>query len=210
MRAIPIDDYLEGLDGRPAPRSVDWARLVAEGRAARAAADGGAWRIGRLALLVERRYASGALLRFAQEIGESHATVRRFRWVAATFGEAERARFPELSFSHFQAVAAVPDGLAWLERARHGAWSVDRLVTESRLAAAAPASRTARLRRPVEAATRSLGRLTERLGTQPLRKAERAELAQAVDQLAEQVEALRARLRVASYRAARERRLRAR
>ena len=146
MRAIPIDSFFEDLDeqrrsGAPASAgSVDWARLVAEGRAARATADGGRWRIGGLALLVERRYASGALQRFAAEIGESYATVRRYRWVAKGYDPNARARFSTLSFSHFQAVAGLPDKLVWLERAERGTWSVDRLTRESRRAPArAPA-----------------------------------------------------------------------
>lgn len=136
MRAIPIDSFFEDLDeqgssGSGSPQ-FDWRRIIAEGRAARASADGGRWRIGQLALLVERRYASGALQRFAEEIGESYGSVRRYRWVAKSYDPNVRTRFADLSFSHFQAVAGLPDKLAWLERADRGSWSVDRLTRESR------------------------------------------------------------------------------
>jgi len=130
-----------------APRD-DWGRIVAEGRAARAAADGGFWRIGHLALLVEKRYRSGSLQRFADDIGESYATVRRYRWVVKRYGVGVRFRYPLLSFSHFQAVAGLPDRMAWLERAAKGCWSVDRLVRESRAVEAdSPASAGASLAR---------------------------------------------------------------
>lgn len=139
MRAIPIDTFFEDLDEQRrgsavSAGSLDWARLVTEGRAARATADGGRWRIGGLALLVERRYAAGALQRFAEEIGESYGSVRRYRWMAKAYDPNARARFSTLSFSHFQAVAGLPDKLVWLERAERGTWSVDRLTRESRKA----------------------------------------------------------------------------
>src|SRR5439155_12047174 len=138
MRVMPIDDFLELTEGSGSDSSVyDWARLIKEGRAARGAADGGAWRIGDLAALVERRYASGALKRFAEEICESLGTVRRLRWVAGAYDEAARARYT-LSFSHFQAVASFPDRATWLERAQRGGWSVERLVTTARGANATP------------------------------------------------------------------------
>jgi hypothetical protein len=141
MQAIQIDTFFEGLDDQRArvvlgdaasDASFDWGRIVAEGRTARAAADGGRWRIGLLAMLVEARYASGALQRFADEIGDSYATVRRYRWVAKAYDETARLRFSNLTFSHFQAVAGDPDRLIWLERAGRGRWSVDRLMRESR------------------------------------------------------------------------------
>ncbi|MGH2728896.1 MAG: hypothetical protein ACRDKS_18135, partial [Actinomycetota bacterium] len=143
MRAIPIDSFFEDLEGRRVvgadeavnAASFDWGRIVAEGLAARSAADGGCWRIGHLALLIERRYASGALQRFAEAIGESYGTVRRYRWVAKAYDADVRLRLPNLSFSHFQAVAGLPDRLTWLQRATRGRWSVDRLTRESRAAA---------------------------------------------------------------------------
>jgi hypothetical protein len=181
----------------PAPPAAPehWGRLVAEGRAARAQADGGRWRIGHLADTVERRYRSGALQRFAEDIGESYGTVRRYRWVVARYEPGIRFRFPGLSFSHFQAVAGVPARVSWLERATLGAWSVDRLTRESRAgdgqAAAVPA---ARLRGPIGGATRSLAAL-ESMDDATLAGAAREWLGDALDELGEAVESLQARLR---------------
>src|SRR2546428_6588807 len=141
MRAIPIDSYFEDLEEQRSPGSagapagaagLDWGRIVAQGKAARAAIDGGRWRIGQLAQLVERRYASGALRRYAGEIGESYATVRRYRWVVGAYEPGAQLRFSRLSFSHFQAVAGLPARNMWLERAERGSWSVDRLLREAR------------------------------------------------------------------------------
>jgi hypothetical protein len=119
---------------RPAqkPQGSDWGRIVAEGRAARLSADKGRWRIGTLALLIEKRYGARSLQTFAEEIGESYSTVRRYRWVVKRYDPTVRFRFNQLSFSHFQAVAGLPDGIKWLEKAEKGCWSVDRLTRESR------------------------------------------------------------------------------
>jgi hypothetical protein len=204
VRAIPIDAFLEEVEERRAgtaallpPAAYDWARLVAEGRAARAAVDGGRWRIGQLALLVERRYASGALQRFAEEIGERYATVRRYRWVAKAYDAAARTRFASLSFSHFQAVAGLPDRLAWLERAERGGWSVDRLIRESRARAPAPSAGGADA---VERLREVLGRVARLIepaslaDDETLAEAGRAWLVDALDELAEQVARLRERV----------------
>ena len=207
MRAIPIDSFFEDLDEQRrsgsavSAGSLDWARLVADGRAARATADGGRWRIGGLALLVERRYASGALQRFAQEIGEAHATVRRYRWVAKAYDPNARARFSTLSFSHFQAVAGLPDKLVWLERAERGTWSVDRLTRESRRVSSV---KTARTKISNEAA---LGRLRSRIDgvreliapasladDAALAAAGKDWLAEALDDLGEEIGRLRERV----------------
>jgi hypothetical protein len=203
MRSIPIDDFLEEADeGRAQPgiravaafRGRDWGSLVSEGRAARSAADGGRWRIGQLATLVEKRYGTGTLQRFAEDIGESYPTVRRYRWVVARYDGGLRLRFPRLSFSHFQAVAGLPGRIRWLERAEGGCWSVDRLVGESRTVPAEP-DPAAPVRRPVERARRSLERLAG-LDDDSLR-AGRAWLERALDDLEGDIERLRARVRKA-------------
>lgn len=203
MRAIPIDSYLERVEaGRhpegslPLPLAADWARMVAEGRAARAQADGGRWRIGQLATLVERRYRSGALERFSREIGESHGTVRRLRWVVSRYEPGIRHRFEGLSFSHFQAVAGLPDRTAWLGRAERGGWSVDRLVRESRegRARSPRRSKPEHFRARLEAAARSLGEIAA-LDDRAVRRAGREWLEDTVSELAREVERLQARLR---------------
>jgi hypothetical protein len=136
MATLSTDTRLTSSPGRtkavPKPRGTDWGRIVAEGRAARLTADKGRWRIGTLALLIEKRYAARAIQMFAEEIGESYSTVRRYRWVVKRYDPTVRFRFNQLSFSHFQAVAGHPDRIKWLEKAEKGCWSVDRLTRESR------------------------------------------------------------------------------
>jgi len=199
MRVMQIDDFLELTEGSGSDgRSYDWARLIKEGRAARKAADGGAWRIGDLAALVEHRYASGALRRFAEEIGESLGSVRRFRWVAGAYDDATRQRY-SLSFSHFQAVASLDDRITWLERAQRGAWSVDRLTTTARGANTNPEPPHVAYKASVVAVAKKVSSLNE-ADDRLLAKAVRAGLADAVEELAEQVERLRARLRKAQRR----------
>ena len=202
MRAIPIDNFFSDLEerGSEAPVALDWRRIVAEGRAARATADGGRWRIGMLALLVERRYASGALQRFAEEIGESYSTVRRYRWVAKAYDPPARTRFADLSFSHFQSVAGLPDKLVWLERAERGAWSVDRLVRESRASSATTTSAAAALDR-LRASIDGMNRWVEpasMLDDVALAEAGKEWLGEALDELAEKVARLRIRVHTAT------------
>jgi hypothetical protein len=208
VRAIPIDDFFEDLEergGAGTTSAYDWRRLVSEGRAARGAMDGGKWRIGMLALLVERRYASGALQRFADDIGESYGSVRRYRWVAKSYDPNARTRFADLSFSHFQAVAGLPDKLAWLARAERGSWSVDRLTRESR--AESPAKPPKRVEDPLPGLRRSLDGLrrwvepASLLDDIALGEAGRDWLADELDALAESIGRLRERVHRATQRA---------
>jgi hypothetical protein len=206
MRVMPIDDFLElnedSGNSASSDRTYDWAKLIREGRAARLAADGGAWRIGALAAMVERRYASGALKRFADEIGESLASVRRFRWVAGIYDERTRARFTGLSFSHFQAVAALPDRLTWLERAQRGRWSVDRLATTARASSKTPVAKHVAMSAPIASATKRIVALNK-VDERTLARAARAGLADAVEELMTELERLRARLQRAQKRSMR-------
>jgi len=185
---------------------------VAEGRAARASADAGRWRIGHLASLVAKQYGSRSLQAFADDIGETYSTVRRYRWVFTRFEPTVRFRFQQLSFSHFQAVAGHPDRTTWLERADSGCWSVDELVRQSRVAAAATSSksRAARagrldLRAPIRQ-TRSHLKGLARLDDAELGKAA-TWLEPLLDDLAADIDLLRGRLtevrglRVVRYRA---------
>jgi hypothetical protein len=217
MRAIPIDSFFEDLEGKRvvAPdeavnaASFDWERIVAEGRAARAAADGGRWRIGHLTLLIEHRYASGAVQRFAEAIGESYGTVRRYRWVAKAYDPDIRLRLPGLSFSHFQAVAGLPDRLTWLQRAARGNWSVDRLTRESRTGAAPIPARAGkrdltRLRSSIQGLRRSLPSASS-LDDAVIAGEGKKWLGEALDDLLVEIEILRERVRRAT-RAAENRR----
>src|SRR5207247_1545845 len=88
-----------------------------------------------LASLVAKQYGSRSLQAFADDIGESYSTVRRYRWVATRYEPTMRFRFQQLSFSHFQAVAGLPDREKWLARAENGCWIVDELARQSRPAA---------------------------------------------------------------------------
>jgi len=211
VRAIPIDSFFEDLDeqrrsGSPATAgTIDWARLVAEGRAARTSMDNGRWRIGSIALVVERRYASGALQRFADEIGESYASVRRYRWVTKAYDPNARARFSTLSFSHFQTVAGLPDKLIWLERAERGSWSVDRLTRESHATPAkASASREVSLDR-LKSSIESIRKLIAPASLADdvaLAEAGKSWLADSLDDLTEELGRLRERVHRATKNAA--------
>ena len=202
MATIPIEIRTSRGAARAASKaraSGDWGRIVAEGRAARQAVDKGRWRIGSLALLVEKRYGARSLQAFADEIGESYSTVRRYRWVVKRYDPTVRFRFAGLSFSHFQAVAGLPDGVAWLERAERGCWSVDRLIKQTRSLGAsggngsAPRPDLARLRTSIEGAARSIAQLSS-LDDAAIARAEDEWLTAALSDLAAELERLRKRL----------------
>src|SRR2546426_12827248 len=113
MATIPIDvprRTRARSTGRPRPRPTraqtssrgpNWGRLVAEGRAARASADAGRWRIGHLASLVAKQYGGRSLQAFADDIGETYSTVRRYRWGFTRDEPTVPVRFQPLSLSHF-------------------------------------------------------------------------------------------------------------
>ena len=109
-----------------------------------------------------------------------------------------RQRF-SLSFSHFQAVASLDDRTTWLERAQRGGWSVDRLATTARGANASPPAPHVAYKASVEAVAKKVSSLNE-ADDRLLAKAVRAGLADAVEELATQVERLTARLHKAQRR----------
>jgi hypothetical protein len=189
MATIPI----EATSPQAPSRSLNWGRLVAEGRAARASADQGRWRIGHLASTVAKQYGSRSLQAFAEDIGESYSTVRRYRWVVSRYEPTVRFRFQQLAFSHFQAVAGLPDRVKWLQRAESGCWSVDHLTNESRGVASRPPNRTEALRAPLEKATEHLDRLSS-LDDRAIAKASRW-LEPLLDDLSAEIGRLRRRLR---------------
>jgi hypothetical protein len=206
VKAIRIDDYLDAVEEKRAPArrrlgtpaAGDWGRLVAEGRDARAEADGGRWKIGHLAGLVEKRYATGAVQRFAEEIGESYATVRRYRWVASRYDHGVRFKFPSLSYSHYQTVAGLPDRLDWLERAERAGWSVDELTRRSRPnEPAAAMGGEEQIRASIEGVRRYLTQLSK-VDDRALPRASRAWLAKTLADLAGDIAQLQERLRVAT------------
>ncbi|MFY9588773.1 MAG: hypothetical protein WAT66_15115, partial [Actinomycetota bacterium] len=146
----------------------------------------------------------GALQRFAGDIGEAYGTVRRFRWVAKAYDPNTRTRFADLSFSHVQAVAGLPDKLAWLERAERGSWSVDRLTRETRNSRTSPKAKRVEdplpgLRRSLDGARRWI-EPASLLDDVALGEAGRDWLADELDALAESIGRLRERVHRATQR----------
>lgn len=67
------------------PDRLHWDEIVAEGRAAREAADGAQWALGALAMRVEITYGERDLQRFAEQIGIEPDTLDWYRRVARRF-----------------------------------------------------------------------------------------------------------------------------
>jgi hypothetical protein len=83
------------------------------------------------ALAAKRRGRHG-LAHFALQQGIAQSTARRWAWVAEAFTPGERA-MAHLTYSHFEAVARMPDRVALLRRASAERWSVSRLKTVAEL-----------------------------------------------------------------------------
>jgi hypothetical protein len=143
------------------------------------------------------------LQRFAEEIGESYSTVRRYRWVAGRYDGKTRFRFPSLSFSHFQSVARLPDRIAWLDKAERGGWSVDTL-TRASAGGGAPGRITApdvRLDASIEAMRRHLTALAG-IDQKSLSAKGRERIGQALIELAAEIRRLQKRLGITAVRPA--------
>ena len=96
-------------------------------------------------------------------------------------------------------LASLDDRTTWLERAQRGGWSVDRLATTARGANASPPAPHVAYKASVEAVAKKVSSLNE-ADDRLLAKAVRAGLADAVEELATQVERLTARLHKAQRR----------
>lgn len=109
--------------------AFDWETLVNEGIEARKMGDQSAWCLGDLALKVASGYGEGGLEKYAKRIGTPHMSLVGYRWVSKRFPENIRGLI-NLSYGHFQAVAALPDAESWLKKALANGWSIERLRAE--------------------------------------------------------------------------------
>jgi hypothetical protein len=147
---------------------------------------------------VAKQYGARSLQAFSDDIGETYATVRRYRWVCTRYEPTVRFRFQQLSYSHFQAVAGLPDRVRWLERAESGCWSVDELARQSRPTSPARAARRtppSDPRTPIREARTHLKRLA-RLGNEEIARA--TWLEPMLDDLSREIDRVRARIASAS------------
>lgn len=115
---------------------MDWEDAVNEGIEARKQGDAARWTLGDLAGGVEKAYGEAKLKHYADSIGISYGTLRRYRWVAQAFAGADKSsvdksvRRQTLSFSHHEAVAGRENRVNWLVRAEAEGWNVSRLRGE--------------------------------------------------------------------------------
>ena len=108
-------------------RVPTWDDVVDEGLKARRQKDGSQWKLGDLALTVEKAktYGEHALEQYAQDIGENYNTLRQYRQVAEAYGSDARAS--DLPWRHHLVVASRPDRLKWLSKASGKGWSVSQM-----------------------------------------------------------------------------------
>jgi hypothetical protein len=107
-----------------------WEQYLSEGMEAREMGDDSAWKLGDLALGIDKDYGEDSLGKYAYAIGVVKKTLQGYRTVAATFSPKTREKYHKLSFSHFKTLAALPKPNAWLEKADDNDWSVETLTKE--------------------------------------------------------------------------------
>ena len=107
---------------------MDLEELIDEGIQARQQINGGQWRLGDLALQVETVYGKHTLENYAERIGEEHHRLEQYRWVAGRYEKSVRTE--NLSWSHYERIAARNDRFHWLKAAAEHAWGVHQMVSE--------------------------------------------------------------------------------
>jgi hypothetical protein len=101
------------------------------------------WSVADEALAAKRRGRHG-LAEFAHEHGIARSTARRWAWVAEAYPPSQRV-MANLTYSHFEAVARMPNRVEMLRRASAERWSVSRLKTDAALSAGADSGSQDRL-----------------------------------------------------------------
>ena len=109
---------------------LNWEELVSEGMVARENKDGSQWRLGDLALMIEKKYREDSLGKFAVEIGVRKNSLKNYRNTARIFKKDIRISFSRLSYSHFQICASQENPKKWLEDADENNWSCEYLSRE--------------------------------------------------------------------------------
>ena len=83
------------------------------------------WKRADLAALAGKTW--GKLRRLADETGDSYNYLRQLSYVSSQYDKSQRKLFDKLTFSHFRAVAHLPERYVWLQRAQTQSWGVDQL-----------------------------------------------------------------------------------
>ena len=110
----------------------DWQELVEAGLVARVSKDDSQWELGDLASEVQKDYGKDKLGEYAEDVNMEKQTMKVYRYVATSYEKVIRITFSQLSFLHFQVVAALDDRESWLQLALDNNWTVEKLREEIR------------------------------------------------------------------------------
>ena len=106
---------------------VVWQELVEAGLVARVSKDNSQWELGDLASEVRKDYGKNELGKYAEDVNMEKQTMKVYRYVASSYEKVIRITFSQLSFLHFQVVAAFDDRQSWLQLALDNALTVEEL-----------------------------------------------------------------------------------
>lgn len=111
------------------PYKKSWEEYITLGQEARESKDDSNWKLGDLALGVDKDYGEDSIGKYAYAISVPKKSLMNNRTIAKRFPEEVRVRYKKLSWSHFEAVSAtkIEKPEAWLEKADNEELSVEAL-----------------------------------------------------------------------------------
>lgn len=125
-----MEKFIEPPSAQIESVARDWESLISDGLNAREERDGSQWKLGDLALEIEKGYGEDTIGKYASEIGIVKKTLMNYRTVSARFTSEVRKHHAKLSYSHFVAASGLTEPLAWLEKANDNNWSIEMMRRE--------------------------------------------------------------------------------
>lgn len=124
------DQRLEQLEKMASQGADIWEAVISEGIEVGRDRDSRSWRLGDLALLVQKQYGRNSIGKFAKEINVPVRRVYDFRRVSKLFPRDIRddiiTRFENLAYTHFEISASLKDqALEFLEAASLNNWTCE-------------------------------------------------------------------------------------
>lgn len=146
-RQAVTDADIEALERRAAAGEDVYADATSMGSSAREDKDMSRWRLGDIALTVEKRYGENSIAQFAKDINESVTSVEEYRTTCRFWTRSVRAEFleiPVLTYSHLRSAKRLYDKFGmdgvrdFLYKAADNTWTTEQTRIEVNLALEKP------------------------------------------------------------------------